>query len=158
MRLSFSLLTDFVVAINRAHLGSGTICLQIVLDSVKGFLEEPEHGVDNLLQSMKTLRLVNRHWSRWATTATTMLKPRGQHIKLEKLVEVISQQFVNLNTLHLDRMENFTDDGLCSLSMLPNLTNLSLMENWKVTDAGCEPFGDVAMPKRDQSEMLLGFD
>ena len=75
------------------------------MDAVKGFLEEAEDGADSLIQSMKTLRLVNRHWSQLETTATTILKPGEQHIELEKLVEVISQQFINLNALHLDRME-----------------------------------------------------
>ena len=111
-----------------------------LLDSVKGFLEVPEAGDHSLLQLMKTLRLVNRHWSRWATTATTMLKPGGQHIKLKKLVEVISQQFVNLNTLDLDRMMNTPDDGLSCLSTLPNLTYLSLSGKYTTTNAGVRHF------------------
>ena len=55
-------------------------------------------------------------------------------MELEKLVEAISQQFVNLNTLHLDRIEIFAEDGLCSLSTLPNLTYLSLIAVDSITD------------------------
>ena len=75
-------------------------------------------------------------------------------MELEKLVEAISQQFVNLNTLHLDRMEEIKDSRLRCLSRLPKL-DIPWLEGYRCR---CEPFGGVAMPKRAQYEILLEFD
>ena len=62
-------------------------------------------------------------------------------MKLEKLVEVIPQQFVNLNTLHLNIIEDFAEDGLCSLSTLPNLTYLSWIAVDSIADVRVSHLG-----------------
>ena len=93
----------------------------------EGVLKAQDINSDSLVQSTKALRLAKPHWSQKATTATTMLKPRGRHIRMERLVEMISQQFDNLKTLHLDRMEKTTDRGLNCLFVLHNLIHLDLI-------------------------------
>ena len=62
-----------------------------LLYAIKGFLEEQDDDADNVMQPMETLRLVNRHWCQWATKATTILNPRGSHVRLERVVDMISQ-------------------------------------------------------------------
>ena len=113
------------------------------MDEIKGFLEEWDGDPDDVMQTTETLRLVNRHWCQWVTKATTMLNLEGMHVQLEELMDTISRKFVNINTLHLYRMKNITNDGLCCLSMLPNLTHLSLEGSRDITDEGVGYLGDL---------------
>ena len=106
-----------------------------ILNAIKGFLEEWDGDADDGLQLTETLQLLNRNWCQWATKATSMLNPMGTHVQLEELVDMISQKCVNVNTLHLYKMK-ITNDGLSSLSTLPNLTHLSLSGGSDITDEG----------------------
>ena len=110
-----------------------------LLDKLKAKLEESED--DATLQTMKSLRLVNCHWSRWATGAITMLKITGHRALSMELVAILAKTFANLSTLHLCKMDRITNIGLHTLSELPNLTCLDVSGKgprsvYNITDRG----------------------
>ena len=78
-------------------------------------MEESEGGTHVTLQVMKSLRLVNHHWSLWATGATTTLKIGGHHVIFMELAETLTEEFVNLNILHLFRIDTISDVWLACL-------------------------------------------
>lgn len=142
-----------------------------ILDIIKVFLDQPEDGNCCLTERakklliMKDLRLVNWHWSLWATRAITMLRPPTCDLSLQEQLERIAKKFINLNTLQLQRIADYqylnrgfkhyeiTDDDLRCLSLLPNLTCLELCPsqgltsfpsfNHGVTDVGMSYLGNL---------------
>ena len=76
-----------------------------------------------MLQTMKNLQLVNRHWSLWAMGAMAMLRITEPRVLSAELVEVMARKFSNLSSLYLYRID---DDGWQALSKLPCLTHLEL--------------------------------
>ena len=112
-----------------------------LLDGVKAMLELSESSDGETEHIMKNFRLVNGHWSSWATSATTMLRPSGNCIPLWELVEMAPRTFINLKSLHLDRVYLIADDDelriLCRLHNLKRL-DLSSIENpfYTLTDVG----------------------
>ena len=112
-----------------------------LLDNLKAQLEESAVDICESLQAMKNLRLVNRHWSSWATGATTMLRVTEHHVLFTELVEMLAEKFVSLSILYLHEMNTITDDGLHALLKLPSLTHLYLGDKGytradRVTDVG----------------------
>ena len=110
-----------------------------LLDNLKAKLEESED--DATLRTMKSLRLVNCHWSLWATRAVTMLKITRHYPLSMELVDTLAETFVNLSTLHLCRMSIVSDDDLQTLLKFPNLTCIDFNGNrhtfnWNITDVG----------------------
>ena len=99
-----------------------------LLDGVKTMLELSE-GIGRVTQkTMKNLRLVNRHWSLWATNATTVLRAPGNGIAVRELVELVAQKFCNLKSLRLDKVPLITDDDVRIVCMLPSLTHVDLSQ------------------------------
>ena len=78
-----------------------------LLDNIKTMLKQPESS-DSIAQTMAQLRLVNRHWSSWATGAIAILRVARNGVPLGQLVET----FANLRSLKLERMRLITDDEL----------------------------------------------
>ena len=96
-----------------------------LLDGVKILLELSECIGSTTEETMKNVRLVNRHWSQWATSAITRLRsPTGR--VMGELVQVITQKFCNLDSLLLDRMRLVTDDVMRIVSTIPGLTCVDL--------------------------------
>ena len=68
-----------------------------LLENLKVQLEELDVDICATLQAMKNLRLVNRHWSSWATGATTMLRIMEHHVLFTELVEMLAEIFISLS-------------------------------------------------------------
>ena len=111
---------------NQVH-KAGWDCLSVgLLDGVKTMLEFSEPTGDMTEKTMKILRLVNLHWSQWATNATTRLRaPRNGGV-VRELVELITEKFCNLDSLQLNRMPFISDEDVCIVSALPGLACVDL--------------------------------
>lgn len=99
-----------------------------LLDAVKPLLQP---------RAMMSLRLVNRHWSAWATESTTWLCPPQAGHRLEWIV----QKFVNLRTLHLQEVSHIAEGQWHCLRRLPSLTCLGVHEG--VTDSVVKCLGHL---------------
>ena len=97
-----------------------------LLDNIKDILEQSESKDGSKPETMQNLRLVNRHWSAWATEATRLLRAPRYSIPMGLFVDQAAQSFVHLQSLQLEGMRMIADDGLCNLLKLPKLTSLDL--------------------------------
>ena len=150
-RATFSPFFHFVLAYYQAFvcfscqadlLGGQWDCLDSdLLDNLKAQLNGSVSDDCIVLHTMKNLRLVNLHWSLWATGATTMLSITGHHIPPVGIVEILAENFGNLTSLHLCKRDLATGNGLRSLVEFPSLTHLNLCnDRWccalRITDVG----------------------
>ena len=72
---------------------------------------------------MKNLRLVNLHWSLWATRDIKLLRIAGHCIASMELPETLAEKYINLSTLHPYKMNMISDDGLHALLKISSLTH-----------------------------------
>ena len=112
-----------------------------LLDLVNTMMEKSERDLHKKLQVMKALRLVNRHWSSWATEAINTLSPSTKHITLCTLTERVAAVFVNVSTLLVRDVHHVTADGSWGLRRLPNLTHLDLKGAQRIFDQALQFFG-----------------
>ena len=103
-------------------------------------LEQAEGDDGIVTNTMRNLRLVNRHWSSWAKSAIQMLTP--SNVPLCTLLIMVIEKFVNLRSLKLERMEKICDEDLVSLGKLSTLTFLSFDRR---TYPFVRKFGDVGV-------------
>ena len=118
-------------------------------------LEQTEGDGGIVANTMKGLRLVNKHWSSWATRAIEMLKPLN--VPLSTLLTKVTEKFVTLRCLKLDNMEKVGDEDLINLGKLPTLTCLSFDQcNYGFCQRnnrhGCEFLGESECLKRTPFE------
>lgn len=76
-----------------------------LLDIVKAMLECSMRKGYFWSRTMQSLRLVNQHWSSWATGAMTMLQPHRPNVPFGDVMELIAKTFVNLSSLHIGENE-----------------------------------------------------
>lgn len=99
-----------------------------------------------VVDTMKMLRLVNRHWSLCATESTDMLRPPA--VTLETLLEVVREKFVSLRSLRLDRIRKIDDEYLANLCKLSSLTCVDISRVCfdyirDITDTGLKFLGSL---------------
>ena len=94
------------------------------MDNIKATLEQSEGEDDSIIADMMELRLVNRHWSLWATRAIGVLRP--SNVPLEKLLKMVAERFVNVRSLKLGNIEKINDEDLVTLCKLSTLTILDV--------------------------------
>lgn len=101
-----------------------------LLNTVKKMLEKSEARPRVIVRTMVQLRLVNRHWSSWATRATTVFRAEQDNVRLASIVE----KFVNLSSLEISTC--ITGSGLRTLSRLSCLTQLEIIHPLYYADRG----------------------
>ena len=90
------------------------------MDRIRDMLKQSQSKDGRIADTMKMLRLVNRHWSSWATKAIEMVRPPD--VPWGMLLEVVIEKFVNLRSLKLDRIIMIDDEDLANLCKLSSLT------------------------------------
>ena len=110
--------------------GLGGFLPSELLDGVKAALEQSESRFVVVVETMAWLRLVNKHWSSWATRATTALKPGVCRFPGEMVVK----KFVNTNTMILRQecdMIGYLLENLCQFSSLTSLFLVTTDRGWE---------------------------
>ena len=104
-------------------------------------------GDDEIVaNTMKKLRLVNRHWCLWATRAIEILRP--PNVPLRTLLTMVVEKFVNLRSLKLENVKKIGDEDLVNLGKLLSLMCLSFAPcKWhysrEITDMGVSALGSL---------------
>ena len=110
-------------------------------------LEQSEGKDDRTVaNAMKDLRLVNQHWSVWATRTIGVLRPPPD-ARLETLVDVVDKRFINVRSLRLDKLRKIDDEDLVTLCKLSTLTVLDITQSRvgsrKITYMGVSSLKDL---------------
>ena len=76
---------------------------------------QQSEGKDDIIISntMKESRLINRHWSSWATRAIGVLRP--PNVPLETLLEMVAEKFVDARSITLYKIRNTDDEDVVTL-------------------------------------------
>ena len=103
-----------------------------ILSVIKAQVEQslPFHGIRP--QTIRAMRMVNRHWCTWATGTATSLRILRGGVPARRMVGLISGTFTNVSSLHLP---DTTNDFVASLPGLAVLTAVDLHGSPGVTDS-----------------------
>lgn len=85
---------------------------------------EVQGGIQASLPLLKVSRLLNRHWSQWATEALTYISSSGATVTT--LIEGVSSRFTNVNAVRLRQCEGLNDNGVLVLGKLQRLAHLDM--------------------------------
>lgn len=94
---------------------------------------EAQGGIQASLPLLKVSRLLNRHWSQWATEALTYISSSGATVTT--LVQGVSSRFPNVRAVRLKRCRGLNDNGVLVLGKLRRLAHLDMQGCAKLTMA-----------------------
>ncbi|CAD7698272.1 unnamed protein product, partial [Ostreobium quekettii] len=96
----------------------------VVLDGLREVLERKKQSCDRT-DMIKTARLINRHWRRWASESISILCPWGD-LPLLELSNSIMKNFVGVRHLRFERYCGSLEMQLAPVGRLRQLTHLDL--------------------------------